>query len=276
MLLRGAILVVVVAALLGFLFYSQHRHVPLKVSGFIEADEIRVGSRVGGRVAKTVAVEGAHVKVGDLLVELQPYDLLAQQAQARAQLQAASASMELAKLTYERIKSSFQAQATSASEMDRADAETKSAAAMQELRKAELDQVTEQIKELRIICPVDGVVEAVDLRPGDLVAPNAPVLSLLDTSHLWVRAYVPENHLNIQVNDQVPVVVDSFPHRSFAGHISFIASQAEFTPNNVQTPDERSKQVFRIKVTLDEGLDVLRPGMAADVLLEQMSPPGAK
>ena len=89
----------------------------------------------------------------------------------------------------------------------------------------------------------------------------------MDTSHLWVRAYLPENHLDVQVDQKVKVGVDSFPDRRFNGHISFVARQAEFTPGNVQTPEERSKQVFRIKVTLDEALDELRPGMTADVYL---------
>jgi len=268
MLLRAGILIVLVVGLLGYLFYSQHRHEPLKVSGFVEADEIRVGSRVGGRVAKTIAIEGADVKNGDLLIELEPFDLLARQAQAHAQLTTAEAAAELAKLTFERIKSSYDAKATSASEMDRAQAEMKSAQAQQTLRKAELDQIAEQIKELKINSPCDGVVEAVDLRPGDIVAPNAPVLSLLDTSHLWIRTYVPENHLDIQVGQKFSITIDSFPNRKFTGHVSFISRQAEFTPNNVQTPEERSKQVFRIKVELDEGRDVLRPGMTADVWLE--------
>ena len=68
MFVRAGILTVVVLALLSYLFYSQHRTEPFKVSGFVEADEIRVGSRVGGRVAKTLAVEGASVKTGDLLI----------------------------------------------------------------------------------------------------------------------------------------------------------------------------------------------------------------
>jgi hypothetical protein len=93
------------------------------------------------------------------------------------------------------------------------------------------------------------------------------VLSILDVSHLWVRAYVPENRLSFRLNDEVRVVADNFS-TAFRGRISFLASQAEFTPNNVQTPEERSKQVFRIKVTLVDGLDQLRPGMPADVLLE--------
>src|SRR3954468_872070 len=99
MLLRVGILAAVVVILLGYLVYTQHHREPLKVSGFVEADEIRVGSRVGGRVAKTIADEGATVKTGDVLVELEPYDLLARQAQANAQLAVAQAGEELARLT---------------------------------------------------------------------------------------------------------------------------------------------------------------------------------
>src|ERR1043165_3620102 len=111
MAIRAGIVIAVVLALLGYLIYSQNRHEPLKVSGFVEADEIRVGSRVGGRVAKTIAIEGATVKTGDLLIELEPYDLLARKAEAEAQLTISEASAELSKLTYERIKSSFESKA---------------------------------------------------------------------------------------------------------------------------------------------------------------------
>jgi len=117
------------------------------------------------------------------------------------------------------------------------------------------------------------VIEAVELQPGDLVAPNAPVISIMDTSHLWVRAYVPENRLNIQPDQKVRISVDSYPGETFAAHISFIARQAEFTPGNVQTPEDRSQQVFRIKVTIDEGLDRVRPGMVTDVWLESRESP---
>jgi membrane fusion protein YbhG len=317
---RIVIVVVVVLALAALLVYSQHRPRANHVSGFIEADDIRVGSRVGGRVKSVAVREGQHVKPGELLIELEPYDLLQRQAEAKAKraelaatlakrqagprkqeiaaaqarLDAAAANVELAKITYTRVKSSAEARATSATELDQADATLKDALAQQNARQheldelnegtrpeeideakaaleaaqASLDQIGQQIKELTISSPVDGVVEAVDLQPGDLVAANAPVLSLLDTSNYWVRAYVPENRMSVQPEQKVAISVDSFPGRHFAAHISFVARQAEFTPNNVQTPEERSKQVFRIKVTLDEGLDVLRPGMAADVWLD--------
>ena len=125
-----------------------------------------------------------------------------------------------------------------------------------------------RLEELVIRSPVAGIVEAITLRPGALVAANTPALSLLDPSRLWVRAYVPENRLTLTIGQQVSVRVDPFPDETFGGRVSFIAREAEFTPANVQTPEERSKQVFRIKVDLVDGLTRLRPGMSADLLLE--------
>jgi HlyD family secretion protein len=85
---------------------------------------------------------------------------------------------------------------------------------------------------------------------------------------LWVRAYVPQGRLTVQLDQLVEVAVDAYPGRTFRGRIGFIAGEAEFTPRNVQTPEERIEQVFRIKVYLEEGVEILRAGMAADVILE--------
>ncbi len=269
MLTRVIVILLVAAALVAALVYSQRRHGPLAVSGFVEADEIRVGSRVGGRVMKVPVMEGQAVKVGDLLLELEPYDLLARHAEAEAKLEQARAQQQLAQITFDRIKPAYERNAASHEEMDTATAQLRSAKAAVEAAEAVVKALDQQIAELKVISPVNGTVEAVDQQPGDLVAANAPVLSLMDTSKLWVRAYLPENHLNVQTGRKVLVSVDSYPDRKFAAHVSFVARQAEFTPGNVQTPEERSKQVFRVKVTLDEGLDVLRPGMSADVWLEE-------
>ena len=124
------------------------------------------------------------------------------------------------------------------------------------------------MNELTVTAPTHCVVEAIDLRPGDLVAANAPSVSLVDTARLWVRSYVPEARLGeVRLGELVPVRVDSFPKERFAGRITYIAQQAEFTPRNIQTPEERSKQVFRVKVTLEgPGKERLRVGMVADVL----------
>ena len=101
-----------------------------------------------------------------------------------------------------------------------------------------------------------------------MVAAGAPVLSMIDHRHLWVRAYVPQNRIALQVGQRLRVTVDSLPHQEFIGTVTFIARQAEFTPSNIQTPEERAKQVFRIKVALEKGGESIRPGMTADVWLD--------
>lgn len=369
MLRRILVLALLALLLAALLFYSQMRRETFKVSGFLEAYEIRVGSRVGGRVAEVHAAEGDAVSAGALLVRLEPYDLRERLAQARAEearLQAeldlllagyraeevaearaelrfteaqleklqngprpqeieaaqararlARSELELAQTRYQRVKSLFERNATSQEEMDRAITERSVADETAQVRQAELnlllagtraeeireaearrDQAGQRLKllesgyrreqiaqaraaveaaqaatraiqtqldELTISAPSDAVVEAIELRPGDLVGAGVPVVSLMDRGELWVRAYVPEGRLSIALGQAVEVTVDSFPGARFRGHVSFIARQAEFTPGNVQTPEERSKQVFRIKVRLDDGLDRLRPGMIGDV-----------
>lgn len=370
---RGIALIIIAACAVAALVYSQTRRSPMKVSGFVEAYEIRIGSRVGGRVQKVFIDEGANVKKGDLLVALEPFDLNERRAQAQSELAARTAEYEKvmkgyrseeiaqAKATYDqlaaqlaelehgprapeiaaaeaqvrladaqlvfaqqqldRTERTFARNAATQDDMDQATTALRVARATLESRqsdltllkegtrpeqieqaKAKLEEVRQawlmrqngyrteekaeakaaaeaaqaalkaieqQIAELNVVAPLDSVVEAVDLRPGDMIAPNAPVLSLLDKSRLWIRAYVPENHMGVTIDETVWVTVDSFPNEKFRGHITYVSRQAEFTPNNVQTPDERSKQVFRIRVTLDEGLDRLRSGMSADVWFDE-------
>src|SRR5205823_1676203 len=103
MLKQAVALIVIAVALLGVLLYSQTRKPPLKVSGFVEADEIRVGSRVGGRVKKVQAIEGQAVHAGDSLVELEPFDFQERRAEA-AQLLAGK------KADYDRLSAGYRAE----------------------------------------------------------------------------------------------------------------------------------------------------------------------
>lgn len=364
-------LLLVVLAVVGAIVYSKYRPVPDRVSGFIEADEIRLGSRVGGRVAEVLIEEGQRVKRGETLVKLEPFDLLAEQEQAKAtlasreadlqklqtglrpeevaqaqaryeqlqatldelvagprkqeidaaaaHLRAAEAQRRLAAENFRRVSQLVASNATTQENLDQAteslaaaeaavaaqqeklnlleagtreetirsarakveearlawelakqgfrEEEIAQAQAARDAAAAAVDAIGQRIEELTIRSPVDGVVEALDLQPGDLAPAAGPVMSLMDVSHMWVRAYVPENRLDLDLGQAMRVTVDSFPGEEFAAELTFISRQAEFTPSNVQTPEERVKQVFRIKVELREGLDRLRPGMAADVWL---------
>ena len=128
------------------------------------------------------------------------------------------------------------------------------------------EEIEAQLNEMRIAASADSVLEVLSVKAGDVLPPNREVATLVLPHHLWVRVYVPEPWLgHIQLGQTVKVTVDSFTDKTFAGSIEQIARTAEFTPRNVQTVEDRIKQVFGVKVRLPSDDDRLRAGMAADV-----------
>ncbi len=363
---------VIVVALIALIVYSQIQPQSNYVSGLIESEEIRLGSRIGGRVKRVLVAEGDRVTKSMPLVEFEPYDLNEREQQAvsvlaereavlkkmktgmrdeeiaqaksrydraREQLSltqegarpeeitaaenrltVAKSELKLAKREYDRISSLHQQNAISKSEFDSADQKWKSAVALVDVRKSELkilkdgarkqeieiakanvedlrlawelakkgfrtedieqaqaardsaaaslEAIRSQKRELVLYAPADGIIDSLDLQPGDLVGPNAPVMTMLSTKNLKVRAYVPQRFLQLKVGQELRITVDSFPGEDFQGEVTFISNQAEFTPSNVQTPDDRAKQVYRIRVTLNGDTDKLRPGMTTNVWLD--------
>jgi HlyD family secretion protein len=127
-----------------------------------------------------------------------------------------------------------------------------------------LDQIRVMIDELLVRAPRPARVESLDLRPGDILAPNATAATLLEDDQLYVRIYVPETRIGrIKVGEEVPITVDSYPGRAFKGVVEHINSVGEYSPRNLQTADERADQVFATRIGLREGKDELRAGMAA-------------
>jgi HlyD family secretion protein len=125
------------------------------------------------------------------------------------------------------------------------------------------------LAEAQLAAPADGIVETVSVRPGDLVPAGRIVLTILEPTQLWVKVYVPETDLSkIKLGQCARVTVDGLPGRTFTGHVGQIASQAEFLPRNVQTPDDRQHQVFGVKVYVDNADGVLKSGMSASVKLQ--------
>ena len=120
----------------------------------------------------------------------------------------------------------------------------------------------------QVVSPVDGVVLVKVHEIGETVSAGSPVMVVGDRSKLWVKIFVPEGWINkIHMNQAATLTFDGLKE-SFKGHVSFIAPQAEFTPRNIQTPEERITQAFAVKIILDESKDYLRPGVAADVVIE--------
>jgi len=139
------------------------------------------------------------------------------------------------------------------------------ARAKMQIALASVQQARQQLKYTELIAPMDSVVLSVSAEPGEYLKQASPVLTLGNLDQPWLRAYVSERALGkIQLNQKVTVTTDSFPDKKYEGRVSFISSEAEFTPKTVQTFEERVKLVYRIKVALDNEDHELKPGMPAD------------
>ena len=331
----------------------------LRGSGTVEARNIRVGSKVGGRIDKVLVREGDAVQPGQVLITFDDKELQAaleqsragalkaergyrpeEIAEARAAALQAKADYELRKngyrkedidaaqddverakadeirtrLDFERYDALAKKDLVSKQQRDTAEANWKMALAQKEMSQHKYDEMQrgyrpeeiasaearylqaqaslekmehgnrrediEQAKaayaldqarfrERQVVAPSAAIVEVLDVRPGDLIAPNTPVATLLEKDQTYVRIYIPETAFGrIKLGQKAEVRVDSFPKTVFDGEVEQINQQAEFLPRNVQTQDERVHQVFGVKIRINDPASHVLPGMAADVTLK--------
>ncbi len=135
------------------------------------------------------------------------------------------------------------------------------------LREAEaaLALASEQLGYATLTAPVAGTVMSKNIEPGEQVAVGTPVVTIGEMESVWVRAYIPETELGrVKLGQKARVTTDTWPGRRYDGAVTFISSEAEFTPKNVQTQKERVKLVYRIKITIPNPRMELKPGMPAD------------
>ena len=116
-----------------------------------------------------------------------------------------------------------------------------------------------------VAAPIDGVILSKAVEAGEVVAAGTTLVGLGDLDHPWLRAYINEKDLGrIKLGGKVKLTTDSFPGKVYEGKISFIASEAEFTPKQIQTKEERVKLVYRIKVEVDNSHHELKNNMPVD------------
>ena len=131
-----------------------------------------------------------------------------------------------------------------------------------------LSQARQQEKYTDLYAPMDGIVLSKAAEPGEFLNPASPVVTIGDTAHPWLRAYIQEKDLGrIKLNGKADVTTDAYPNTTYPGRIVFISSQAEFTPKAVQTFEERVKLMYRIKIRLENPRGELKPGMPADAAI---------
>jgi len=339
-----------------------HRDSALQGSGTVEARNIRVGSKIAGRIDQVLVREGDRVKPGQVLVTFDDKELQASLQQSRAaaekaqrgyrpeEIAEARAAAAQAKAEYEQRRNGYRKEdiAAALADLDRAKADEnrthldfqrydalakkdlvskqqrdtaeaawRIAVATAENAQHKLDQLqhgyrAEEIaaaearyrqaqatleklehgnrredveaakaalsydearfRERQVIAPTAATIEVLDVRPGDLVAPNTPVATLLEQNQIYIRIYIPETEIgHVKIGQKAEVRVDSFPNKVFDGEVEQINQQAEFLPRNVQTREERVHQVFGVKVRISDSSDQVRAGMAADVKLKAPS-----
>lgn len=131
--------------------------------------------------------------------------------------------------------------------------------------KAQIALIDSQLTDTVVTTPINGVVLVKAADVGEVLAPGTAVVTIGDIDHPWLRTYINERDLGrVKLGSEVRVATDSFPGKVYQGHVSFIASEAEFTPKQIQTAEERVKLVYRIKIDIDNPHHELKSNMPAD------------
>jgi HlyD family secretion protein len=186
-------------------------------------------------------------------------DAVTRRELAEAKLRAASDRLDAARSVLERLKAGARAE-----ELEAARARVQAVA-------AQIASLEHDLTEAVIRAPIAGIVSSRLVEPGELVGVGTPLALIVDLDRAWATVYVQETLVpSLKIDQFATVLTDGGDH--LQGRVTFISPKAEFTPRNVQTPDERAKLVYRVKVSVDNRQGVLKPGMPVTVDLG----PGAR
>ncbi len=185
-----------------------------------------------------------------------PLALVSQVHQAEGQVEMSAAAVAVAEAYLRELEAGPRSEEVAVAEAQVAQAQ------------AALHAVETQIAKLALTSPIDGVVTSRSAHEGEAAVAGTTLLTVADLDEVSLKIYAPEDELNsVYLGQEVEVRVDSFPGQVFRGIVSSIAQQAEFTPKNVQTEEERVNMVFAVRVRLPNPDHVLKPGMPADATL---------
>jgi len=243
------IVVVVLVGALGYWWWSSQQTADngaLTASGAVELTEYQIAPAMAGRIETVTVGEGDSVKAGALIATLDKRALQLQLAQAVAGVTAAEAAVTQAK-------------------NDGTDAEVKAARARLSQAKAGVKLAKVQLTYATVTTPHAGIVTAVAANAGQNASPGKTIATISDTGDLFVRVFVPETRIgDVKLGAKATVTTDS-SDTTYPGVVEFIASQAEFTPNNVETKEQRVKLVYEVRVRLSDTTGTLKAGMPVDV-----------
>jgi HlyD family secretion protein len=223
-------------------------------SGTIECTQVQVSPEVAGRIAKLPPQEGTALKKGDPVAQLDPTDYELKRDESRATAKIAEADLR-------RIQQVFDNKSATQKQMD-------DAPASYELTKTRLAIAEKAVADCAVKAPMSGVVTIRNREEGEFVGIGTPLITLSRLDEVWLSVYIPADRLGqVKFGQTARVKIDG-DKTMYNGTVTFVSPEAEFTPRNVQTPDERAKLVYRVKITLPNPEGIFKPGMPADGFLE--------
>jgi HlyD family secretion protein len=251
------VVVIIVAAGIGYYWWTTYgggsaaANAALGGSGTIEAQQIAVTPQMAGRIITAPNQEGIAVKTGDVLYELDPSVIKLQIASLDTAIKAALAN-------YNHVKGD-----SSSTKADKQAAKTQWEQAVLAKQMAEV-----QLTYATIHAPMDGTLTNIAQKAGENAVPGTTLAMMSQVQSLTVTIYVPETQIGQVKMGQSGTITTDSTTKQYNGRVTFIASQAEFTPSSVETKDQRTKLVFQVKLNITDADAQLKPGMPADVVLK--------
>jgi len=261
-----AVIVLVIVLIAAYLFFHSARVGPsIHVSGNIEATEVRLSFQVPGKITELLVDEGFSVIAGQTVARLDKEELTRVKENSQATFERAQVDADWFKYEYARAEELLKGGANTTQQRDLAKYRFETAQADLKARAASLEIAKINLGYADLNSPLDSFVLTKSAEAGEVVQPGSTIFTIADLNNIWLTAYINETDLGkVKLNQKVILKTDTYPDKKYDGRISFISQQSEFTPRQIQTPEERVKLVYRIKITVTNTNQELKPGMPAD------------
>jgi len=265
-LIAGIGIVILIALFMTFRLRNKQDPGVLPVSGNVEVTEVNIAFKIPGRVVALLTDEGRTVRINEKIAVLDSAEYESQVNQNRAVLRNAEATLDKARKDYDRADVLYKNGAISSQQMDAAKTANDVTLSQVQQAAAALRTFEVKLKDTVIYSPVSGVVLRKNVEAGETVSAGTPVYTIGDLENPWIKVYVKEGKLGlVKLGQKAEIRTDSYPGKIYEGTVTYISSEAEFTPKNVQTQEERVKLVYGVKVSVKNVNDELKPSMPADV-----------
>lgn len=281
-----------------YALYRQLRPYPLPEqliygNGHVEGIEVRVSAEVSGLIVKTALVEGQEIKVGNVVAQIDRKQLELERAKAKSEIAAiahqqrevqeelatAKHHQQMAERDFERYRKLSERAVVSSQQLERSEdalreaagkvgalgAKIKAVGARLEAANKAVEIIEINIGKTTVLAPISGTVLVRAVEPGEFLPVGGTIGVLVDLQRLELKIFIAEKDIGkIHLNDPARVHVDAFPDRYYDARVIRVDQKAQFTPREIHMPEERTRMVFGVTLSVDNTDATLKPGMPAD------------